>query len=116
MLETRCSKSGHSALVIGALGTVTGIVRRNLEKLGIELKVDVLQKTCLLGTARILRKVLDIQGIGEKRKTKTKKSELIWTKRRELVILGHGRWLDENTEQSGDNIKYHVKITIIIDT
>ena len=23
------------------------------------------------------------------------KIELIWTKRRQLVILGHGRWLDE---------------------
>ena len=35
-------------------------------------------------------------------------------KRRQLVILGHGRWLDEKTEQSGDNIKYRVKSAIII--
>ena len=48
-------------IFIGALGTVTGNVRRHLEKLGINLSVDVLQKTCLLGTAHILRKVLDIQ-------------------------------------------------------
>ena len=46
---------------IGALGTVTGNVKRNLEKLGINLSVDVVQKTGLLGTARILRKVLDMQ-------------------------------------------------------
>ena len=48
-------------IVIGALGTVTGNVKRNLEKVGINLSVDVVQKTCLLGTARILRKVLDMQ-------------------------------------------------------
>ena len=33
-----------------ALGTVTGNVKRNLDKLWINLIVDVLQKTCLLGT------------------------------------------------------------------
>ena len=49
------------SIVIGALCTVTGNARRNLEKLGINLSVDVVQKTCLLGTARILRKVLDMQ-------------------------------------------------------
>ena len=38
---------------------------------------------------------------------------LIWTKRRRLFIFSHGRWLDEKTEQSGENIKYHVKIAII---
>ena len=48
-------------IAIGAVGTVTGKVRRNLENLGINLSVDVVQKTCLLGTARILRKVLDMQ-------------------------------------------------------
>ena len=40
------------------------------------------------------------------------KSALIWTKRRQLVILGHGTWLDEKTEQPGDNIKYRVKSAI----
>ena len=32
------------------------------------------------------------------------KIELIWTNGRQLVILGHGRWLDEKTEQSGENL------------
>ena len=39
---------------------VTGNVKRNLDKLGINLSLFVLQQTCLLGTARILREVLDI--------------------------------------------------------
>ena len=39
---------------MGALGTVTGNVKRNLDDLGINLSVDALQKTCLLGTASIL--------------------------------------------------------------
>ena len=61
MLEHEVEKVVILPIVIGALGTVTGNVRRNLEKLGINLIVDVVQKTCLLGTARILRKVLDMQ-------------------------------------------------------
>ena len=37
------------------------------------------------------------------------KIELVWTKRRQLFILGHRRWLDEKTAQSGDSIKCRVK-------
>ena len=47
-------------IVTGALGTVTGNIKRDLDKLGINLGVAKLQQTCLLGTARILREVLDI--------------------------------------------------------
>ena len=46
-------------IVIGALGSVTNNVRKNLDKVDLHLGVDAIQKTCLLGTARILRKVLD---------------------------------------------------------
>ena len=46
-------------IVIGALGTVTNDLRKNLDKVDLHLGVDGLQKTCLLGTARIIRKVLD---------------------------------------------------------
>ena len=38
---------------------VTKNLRKNLGKLDLHLEVDALQKTCLLGTARIIRKVLD---------------------------------------------------------
>ena len=40
------------------------------------------------------------------------KIELIWTKRRYLIILGHERWLDKKTEQFANNIKCCVKIMI----
>ena len=46
-------------IVIGALETVTNNLRKNLDKVDLHLGVDALQKTCLLGTARIIRKVLD---------------------------------------------------------
>ena len=46
-------------IIIGALGTVTKNLRKILGKLDLHLEVDALQKTCLLGTARIIRKVLD---------------------------------------------------------
>ena len=45
---------------IGAVGSVTKGFDRWIEKLGITLDVGIIQKTALLGTARILRKVLDM--------------------------------------------------------
>ena len=47
-------------VVIGALGSVTREFDRRIEKLGITFSVGVVQKTALLGTARILRKVLEM--------------------------------------------------------
>ena len=47
-------------VVIGALGSVTKGFDRWIEKLGIPLNVGVMQKIALLGTARILRKVLEM--------------------------------------------------------
>ena len=46
-------------IVIGALGTVTKNIKENLEKMEIKCEVNLLQKATLLGTARIIRKVLD---------------------------------------------------------
>ena len=46
-------------VVIGALGSVTKGFDRWIEKFGIPFNVGVMQKTALLGTARILRKVLE---------------------------------------------------------
>ena len=51
---------------------------------------------------------------GKRKEELREKIEPIWKKRRQLVILGHGRWLDKQTEQSDDNIKYRVKIEIIM--
>ena len=49
-------------VVIGALGSVTKGFDRWIGKLGIPLNVGVMQKkTALLGTARILRKVLEYE-------------------------------------------------------
>ena len=44
-------------LVIGVLGSVSAEFGRWMGKLGITCNVGVMQKSALLGTARILRKV-----------------------------------------------------------
>ena len=49
-------------LVIGALGTTPIKLRNWLKKIGIETQITELQKTALLHTARILRKILEVQG------------------------------------------------------
>ena len=46
-------------VIIGALGTMTKNVQDNLDKLKIDNRVVDLQKIRLLGTSRVLRKVLD---------------------------------------------------------
>ena len=46
-------------IVIGALGIVTKNVAKYLEKINFKPGLGPLQKACLLGTARIIRKVLD---------------------------------------------------------
>ena len=51
-------------VVIGALGTVSAEFDRWMVKLGITCSVGVMQKTALLVTARILRKVLDRRNDG----------------------------------------------------
>ena len=47
-------------VVAGALGSVTKDFERWIGKLGIAYNIGVMQKTALLGTARILRKVLEL--------------------------------------------------------
>ena len=46
-------------IIIGALGSVTKKLGKNLEMINSVKGVEPLQKACLLGTARIIRKVLD---------------------------------------------------------
>ena len=47
-------------VVIGALGSIFASFDRWMGKLGIKCNVGVMQKSALLGTARILRKVLEM--------------------------------------------------------
>ena len=47
-------------VVTGALGSVTKFFDRWIRKLEIAYNIGVMQKTALLGTARILRKVLEL--------------------------------------------------------
>ena len=46
--------------VIGALGSVSAEFDRWMGKLGITCNVGVMQKSVMLGTARILRKILEM--------------------------------------------------------
>ena len=46
-------------IVVGALGSVSRSLGKWIDKLGIKIKTEFLQRTALLGTARILRKVLE---------------------------------------------------------
>ena len=46
-------------VVVDALGGVSNRVDEWLEKLGVTIRTGLLQKTALLGTARILRKLLE---------------------------------------------------------
>ena len=45
-------------IVVGALGTITTTSDKYIEYLGIEIRTEHVQKSILLGTARIIRKVL----------------------------------------------------------
>ena len=46
-------------VVVGTLGMVTNRLERFIRKIGVDASVGLLQKACLLGTIRILRRVLE---------------------------------------------------------
>ena len=46
-------------MILGALGSVTKNFEKYVDKLEIKIDLHTVQKTTLLGTARILRKVLE---------------------------------------------------------
>jgi len=48
-------------VVVGALGSVTKDFEKWIQKLDLGITAEMLQKPCLLGTARIIRKVLDMK-------------------------------------------------------
>ena len=47
-------------VVIGALGAVSVNFKEYMRRSGVKVRMDVIQKTALLGTAKILRKVLSL--------------------------------------------------------
>ena len=46
-------------VVVGALGSTSKKPKKYIEELGVVISTAIMQKTALLGTAFILRKVLD---------------------------------------------------------
>ena len=47
-------------VVIGALGAVSPNFKEYMKRIGVIVKLEVFQKTALLGTAKIVRKVLSL--------------------------------------------------------
>ena len=47
-------------VVIGALGAVSVNFTEYMKRIGVKVRLEVIQKTALLGTAKILRKVLSL--------------------------------------------------------
>ena len=47
-------------VVIGALGAVSVSFKEYMKRIGVNVRLEVIQKTALLGTAKILRKVLSL--------------------------------------------------------
>ena len=45
-------------VVIGAFGAVSVNFKEYMKRIGVNVRLEVIQKTALLGTAKILRKVL----------------------------------------------------------
>ena len=52
------AKSHCSACVIGALGAVLVNFKEYMKRIGVNVRLEVIQKRALLGSAKILRKVL----------------------------------------------------------
>ena len=49
----------HWAIVVGVLGTISLRLKENLRTLGVDTSSELTQISALLGTERILRKVLE---------------------------------------------------------
>ena len=58
MLNMKCK---IISVIIGATGIVTKGLRKNLEAIPRKLSIDSLQKTAVLGTSHIIRKVLQCE-------------------------------------------------------
>ena len=55
-----CEKLLFSPIVIGALGVVSVNFKEYMMRIGVKVSLEVIQKIALLGTAKILRKVLSL--------------------------------------------------------
>ena len=56
----RMRKVSVVPVVIGALGAVSVNFKEYMKRIGVNVRLEVIQKTALLGTAKILRKVLSL--------------------------------------------------------
>ena len=56
----RMRKFSVVPVVIGALGAVSVNFKEYMKRIGVNVRLEVIQKTALLGTAKILRKVLSL--------------------------------------------------------
>ena len=54
------SENQSGTNVLGALGTVPLRLKDNLKDIGVDTSINLIQKSALLGSARILRKVLEM--------------------------------------------------------
>ena len=59
----KCESEDYT-ICCGSLGAISKQFGNRLKEIGITAKIGQVQKTVLLGTARILRKVLEIYGCG----------------------------------------------------
>ena len=55
----KCREVVIVPVIVEALGIISNTFEKWLEKLEIDVQIPLLQKACLLGTGKILRKVLD---------------------------------------------------------
>ena len=58
------NNNNNNPVVVGALGSVSKKLAGHLEQLGIKNRTRTMQKSALLGSAHILRKVLEVWGLG----------------------------------------------------
>ena len=58
-LRRLCNKPVEIVPIIGALGTIPKSQKRNLEELGADVVPGLLQKSVVLETAHIIRRVMD---------------------------------------------------------
>ena len=59
VIASKCYCVIVTHVVVGALGMVTKNLQRSLQEIGVSPRTEFLQNVALLGTARILRKVLE---------------------------------------------------------
>ena len=76
-------------IIIGALGSIPNDLECNLKKLDISYNVETLQKSVLLGTANILRKILSIKQLRleNSRVREKEKKRGVKKKRRGVLVV-----------------------------